>query len=222
MKRMNLIAAVAASAGVASMAAASNVTQINPIFNPVRADVTAGAFPIGGGTINGTLSLSQVVAGSTNFQINTAVGGPFFPGFTVQSIVATISIVNNNVSAASFDILMNDGSGFTASGGTSPGTDLIWENGSYNVRGSISNFLLSGPLLAGVDVSAAFNAQPLLGSFFNFSFTPNTQAGGIGSFDETTQLVFDVHGVIIPLPSAAGLAGVGLLGLASVRRRRAL
>lgn len=215
--KKSLVAAASVVAAVSGSAMASTVTQINPVFNPVRADVTAGAFPVGGGTITGSLSLSQGAA-PTFFSINT-FNGAFFPGFTVLSIAATINIVNNNVTSASFSVLMTDGSGFTATGGTSPGNDLVWENGAYNVRGSISNFLLSGPLLAGVDVSAAFNAQPLSGSFFNFSFTPNTQAGGVGSFDDTTQLAFDVMRVI-PLPTSVGMASIGLLGVAGVRRRR--
>jgi len=164
------------------------------------------------------LTLSQKPG--TFFQINT-INGSFFPGFTVSSIVATINIVNSNVTSASFAVTMTDTTGFTATGGNGLGIDLVWENGAYNVRGSISNFLLSGPSLAGVDVSAAFASQPLSGSFFNFSFTPSTQAGGVGSFDDSTQLAFDVQGRTIPLPTPVGMASIGLIGLGAIRRRRA-
>lgn len=218
MKISSVLLAAGLAAGLSGSALGATVSQINPTFTPVRADVTAGAFPIGGGLVSGQLTLSQ--KSGTFFQINT-INGSFFPGAVVSSIVATIDIVNNNVTSASFAVLMTDSSGFTAVGGNGLGVDLIWENGAYSVRGSISNFLLSGPSLAGVDVSAAYNAQPLSGSFFNFSFTPNTQAGGVGDFDDSTQLAFDVQGRTIPLPTPVGMASIGLIGLGAIRRRRA-
>ncbi len=218
MKISTVLVAAGLAAGLSGSALGATVSQINPTFTPVRADVTAGAFPVGGGTVTGQLTLTQKIG--TSFQINT-INGSFFPGFTVSTIAAVINITANEVTSATFAVTMTDTSGFTAIGGNGIGVDLVWQNGAYNVRGSISNFLLSGPTLAGVNVSAAFAAQPLAGSFFDFSFTPNVNAGGVGSFDTSTQLAFDVQGRAIPLPTPIGMASIGLIGLGAIRRRRA-
>lgn len=85
----------------------------------------------------------------------------------------------------------------------------------FRIDGLTMEGMFSDASFAGVDISPWFNAQPLAGSFINFSFDP-----GQNPFGEDQNSNVDIF-VVVPLPLASviGLAGVGILTLT---RRRAL
>lgn len=225
MKNLRMLSAVAVVAALAGTSQAATVNELNVVFDFVRAEVTAGAFPHNPANlaaITGTVTLSAKASTAMSLFIDSV---PQVPTATVSSIVANFDITSGDVSGGSFLVTMTDASSFScdADPRALAGTDLVWSggaNGSYRVDGDIDNFLLSAAAFAGVDVSIFFNTQPLIGSFFDFAFRPSTAAGDVGTFDDATQLGFVVATSLIPLPSGVGMASAGLLCLAGVRRRR--
>lgn len=227
MKNLKMLSAVTVVAALAGTSQAGTVSELNSVFDFVKAEVTAGAFPRNPApgalsSINGTVELTSKALTAMSLFIDSV---PQAPTATVSSIVASFDITNGDVSAGSFTVTLTDATSFTCAANPRAlaGTDLVWSGGatgSYRVDGDVNNFLLSGALFGGVDVSVFFNTQPLVGSFFDFAFRPDTVAGGVGSVDEATQLGFVVATQLIPLPSGVGMASAGLLCLAGVRRRR--
>jgi hypothetical protein len=76
-------------------------------------------------------------------------------------------------------------------------------------------------------VAAETNADTLLGWYFNYAGTTTNQAfdstgspTGPWNFDSVTETAFEIDGPVIPEPSSFLLFSSGLLGLASLIRRK--
>jgi hypothetical protein len=209
---------------VASIAtsALAGTQQLQLAFQPVGGLVKDGFFPVPVnpadlGSVSGTIQLFQDAAVATFFAINVNQTGQQLPGFVVDTLDAVIVVDSGVISGAFFTVIMNDGSFFQAVGGSNgSGLDIAYTDGAYTISGAITNFQMNGPTLAGVNVAGPFAAQPLIGNFFNFAFTP------IAGVDFETQLLIDVMAnvpIVVPIPTAMGLGTLGLLAISTRRRR---
>ncbi len=102
---------------------------------------------------------------------------------------------------------------YSASLSPSSGVAILDVGGGYFVIGGLTfagTFATPAGTFLGVDISTWGSAQPVPGSFSDIAFNPDS------SHEDSDT---DVDLFIIPLPSGAALAGVGLSGLL-VRRRR--
>lgn len=127
-----------------------------------------------------------------------------------------ITISNGQVTGGFFDVVLANGAGGYS-------TTVIPGSGQLNVFGT--TVLVDGLTLSGIFTSTggtfagvplgAFDTGGLFGSFLNFSFQLPTASNGFTDTNSNLNL-----SAVIPLPSAAGLGGFGLLALLSVRRRR--
>ncbi|RMD64705.1 MAG: hypothetical protein D6824_03655 [Planctomycetota bacterium] len=128
-----------------------------------------------------------------------------------------ITVSNGQVTGGFFDVVLANGAGGYS-------TTVIPGTGNVNVINN-SIVLVDGLTLSGIFTSAggtfagvplgAFDTSGLFGSFLTFSFQLPTAANGYTDNQSNLNL-----SAVIPLPSAAGLGGFGLLALLGVRRRR--
>lgn len=209
-----------ASGAVSSTRAGTQRLELD--FQPVGGVVSGGSFPVPVSqadlqNITGTIQLFQNANNPTFFAVDVNQGGLQSVGFTVDILDAVININSGVITSAFFDVTMSDGSFFQAQGGSGgQSLNIGFSNNAYHISGGITNLQLNGPTLAGVDVSGPFAAQPLFGSFFDFSFAP------LNGVDFETQLIFEVASIAVPLPTAMGLGGAGLLAILGRRRRTSL
>ncbi len=204
-----------ALAGVSSTALATLTVQIdvNSLTSQAQTDSGGGAWvnsAFGGTTHTGRLLLSH--------DANSVLAGVLLNGMnqTLSSTLASFSgdilFAGGFVSGGSFTVTNVDGSSYSASIVAGIGRIRTQAGQGFRIDGLTFQGLFSGPLFAGVNVSPFFSVQPLFGSFLHFAFSPNA-AGRDADAD------IDIFATI-PLPTSAGLAGAGLLGLAGIRRRR--
>ncbi len=127
--------------------------------------------------------------------VNGTVNGGTFTVTVLESDAVTVNTYTAHIMQGVGQITTQAGQGFKIDGLTYAG-------------------MFSSSTFAGVDVTAWDNAEPLFGSLIHFKFNPN--ASGVDNDAD-----IDIF-VVVPLPAAPALAGVGLLGLAGVSRRRRL
>ncbi|MGD9692480.1 MAG: hypothetical protein AB7G17_10705 [Phycisphaerales bacterium] len=207
-----------ALAGLASVAAADTVLAIDInglTVQSVDSSNVSGAF--GGLTHTGALVISHdanaILAGVSIDGINQ----PKTPGLGLTAS-GRIDLNAGNVVGGFFNVLMSDGSGYSASIVSGVGKVTTQAGQGFKVDGLTFNVLFSDSgapgmidRFAGVDISMFTAFEPLFGSFLQFAFSPDATGHDA---DSDLDLV-----VSVPLPGSAGLATLGLLGLASRRRR---
>lgn len=134
----------------------------------------------------------------------------------LTSFSATISFVAGLVTTGSLTIVANTVETYTATITGDAFSDIDeGPAGTFSVDGLTITGLfsgLTGGLFAGVDVSDWDVLGGVSGFFREFFFTPDAS-------NTDTDTDIDIVAVI-PLPTPAALTGVGLLGLAGLRRRR--
>lgn len=205
-------------AGVSSLASASTVLAIDInglAVQSLNSALNPAAF--GGVTHTGAVSIAHdgnsILAGVSIDGVNM----PKTPGLSLTAS-GRIDLLNGNVMGGFFSVLLSDGSAYDASIVSGAGKVTTQVGQGFKIDGLTFNGLFSDSGLpgmvdrfAGVDISAFTSLEPLFGAFLQFAFSPNAQGYDA---DSDLDLV-----VTIPLPGSAGLAAVGLLGLASRRRR---
>ena len=102
-------------------------------------------------------------------------------------------------------------------GASSGGAILDVGGGFFIIGGQTFEGLFSSPAgtFLGVDISPWGATQPLAGRFADIALNPRDMFGDGVIQDEDT----DVDIFVIPLPGAAGLASLGIMGLVLRRRR---
>jgi hypothetical protein len=197
--------AAIAAAIPACFASATSVLQID--INSLTVDA-GGVF--GGKTHTGALNIS-INAASTLNGIKINGGDVGFAG-TLTNFMGVINLNNGAVTGGSLFVEVNGVDTYSALISGAEGAVNSQAGQGFMVDGLTFQGFFSGPTFAGVDVSSWFTSQPLIGSFLQFAFSPN--ASGV---DNNTDI--DIY-ILVPLPTGAGLAATGLLGLAAIRRRR--
>ncbi len=204
--------------GMASIASATTVAAIDVNSLSVQSlNAVNNPSAFGGLTHTGALAISQdansVLAGVSINGVNQTKT----PGLTLTAS-GRIELLSGNVMGGFFNIQMSDGSGYSASIVSGIGKVTVqagqgWKIDGLTFAGLFTDSGLPGMIdrFAGVDISAFAAAEPLFGAFLQFAFSPNAQGHDA---DSDLDLI-----VSIPLPGSAGLATLGMLGLASRRRR---
>jgi len=135
----------------------------------------------------------------------------------LMSFFSQVDLVNGNVVGGSVSISDTSGNtyqAFISAGGSvfdlGVGSD---EPGRFLINGFTFAGEFNTNTFAGVDVSLWADAEPLIGSFLDFKFTPDVN----GMDDDTDVDLF----VVVPTPAPAAMGFLGLAGLGAIRRRRA-
>jgi len=233
-KHAFVLAALAASVGLASTAGAS-VIFTGSGFNPEGGVNVAGsaAFTISGNTL--TLVLKNTTAPRSTAQGNAMTGVTFDinPGSPLLSLTSTALTGGANLwtskTASSNSALL--GGSWTSVLGASPlgeyGVSTSGFNGRFNggsiaLGNSAPNYgIVSAGTFNGTNVSFSGSQFPFVQDSMTFTFS------GIAGFTEAqisnVKLLFgtDGTGVIQTVPTPGALALAGLAGVVSVRRRRA-
>lgn len=211
------------TAGVASVLAVSVAAQAEPILQfdvnsfSVQARNGAGAASAFGGlTHTGSVNFSYI-ANTTVLNgmfANTPSGGPLLNmgfGGSLSNFTGQINLVNGQVTGGSVTIAVNGGTDSYTTGIGAGGAVAAYIGGGFKIEGLMNGGAFSDAQFGNVDVSQWFNL-PLIGSFLQFNWIPDS--GGAGSAD------MDIFVNVVPLPTAAwtGLALLG--GIAIVRKAR--
>lgn len=178
------------------------------------------ATPRGGGfgvDFTGSISMAEdatsILAGVLIDGLSQSING------TLSSFSGQIDFLNGDVDGGQFTVSVLESDAVTVN--TYTAQIMSGEGGINTQAGSPGQFSIDGltfegffssDLFAGVDVSDWNETEPLTGSFIEFKFAPDET----GTDTDTDIDIF----VIVPLPAGGALATVGLVGLASVRRRR--
>lgn len=197
----------------------------------VQLDVNSLTVVASGGTFNTSFTGSLALTGDANSSLTSVLkDGAADPGFTgpyagtALSFMATFSFTNGDISGIGIsvgvdlnaDTVIDD----TYTTTVAPGMGNIDTDkgrpGDFIITARTFGGMFSGTTFAGVDVSEFFGmSNP--GNFINFKVNGASLNGASRSDNDVD---IDIFVRPIPLPSGAGMAAVGLIGLASVRRRR--
>lgn len=218
MKMTRGFCALAVAAFAVGSASATTVLQFD-----VNA-LTATAVPGGGGALPFNLNFTGAVILTNTGDANAALVDIFIDGTSqnyggalaaVGGFTATINLVLGVVTGGNLSITDVGGDNYAAviTPGSGQVDDPSGQAGPFSITGLTFAGFFSGNAFANVNVTPWNTNEPLSGSFLEFTFGPDANTG----IDENADI--DVF-VVIPLPTPFGMAGVGLLGLAALRRRR--
>jgi hypothetical protein len=187
----------------------------------VGAENAAGApAPFGGVTHTGALALTN---DDNSLLVGVAIDGQsqVMTAGLVMTFAGRIELAGGFVTGGSFLVSMSDGSSFSASIVPGEGRVRTQAGQGYRVDGLLFNTVFANSVpanqnkFAGVDINALTRGGPIDGSFLNFGFLPD--AAGV---DRNADLDVSFVGDTAPMPAAAGLGLVGVIGAGCVRRRR--
>lgn len=176
-------------------------------INTLTARFVGGAFGLHAtGSINLASNNNSSLAGVRINGVAQAITS------TLASYSGRIDLVNGGVVGGFVSVLNADGSTYAASIVNGAGSVSKQAGQGFSIDGLTFNGVFGSGAFAGVNVTPWFNAQPRPGSVLTFAFSPNAQGVDINSD-------VDLY-VLVPVPQAAGLGFVSLIGLAAGRRRR--
>jgi hypothetical protein len=164
---------------------------------------------------------SLVISSGPKSALQLSIDGQPLPGLNRLPVTVTgeIHLVNGVVDHGSVTIA-SQADTYSFQLQPDPGVALhrIGTTSSYLLAGLTFSGLFSGPSFAGADVGLWYSQQPVLGSFVQFFFKPNSTG-----FDRATNLDVAAYATPVPLPSAVkgGVTLLGLLGGMVYLRRRA-
>lgn len=208
MKVVRTLGVIAAAGLAATSAQAAGVLQFD--VNSITA-AASGPFSTG---FTGSVALSSD-SNSTLAEILINGTSQNIAAGQLGSFTGTIMITAGVVTGGSFSL--SDTGGNTYSASIQNGSGLVktsaGQTGPFTIDGLTFMGMFNSSTFAGVDVTAWDSAEPLGGSFLQFTFGPT------GPNNTDTDADIDIF-VVVPLPAPAGLATAGLIGLAAVRRRR--
>lgn len=205
-----LCAVIAAGFAATALPATGGILQLD--INSVAAQAfgpAGGAGPFGGVGHTGSVHLSSNANTSLAEILLDGVSQNVAPN-QLQSFNGIINLVGGNVVGGNFSMTVVGGATFTTQIQNGAGQVNTQAGQGFRIDGLLTSALFSSDPFAGVAITPWFNAQPLDGSFLNFSFSPNANG-----FDGDTSV--DIF--LIPTPGAVGVLGVAIAGLAGRRRR---
>jgi len=214
---------LAAAAGSAQAA-----TEVQLDVNGLQAVAAGGTF---GTSFTGSLTLSADANSSlASIFKNGAPAGGFtgpYTGLAVLAFSATFSFVGGDISGIGISVGVDTNADtfidntYTTSIAAGMGNidDDKGKPGDFIITARTFGGMFNAATFAGVDVSEFFGfSNP--GNFINFKVT-GALLNGSSHTDNDVDIDIFVRTPAIPLPTSAGMASIGLLGLAGVRRRRA-
>ncbi|MFG0257711.1 MAG: hypothetical protein ACF8GE_07420 [Phycisphaerales bacterium JB043] len=205
------ITTAAASIAIASAStSAFGVNELHLDVNSITVS-TAGGGAFGGTSHTGTLLLSGDV--TTTLADILIDGVSQAESYSTIAVSGSITLVGGAVTGGGFTITIDGTETYSASIVSGVGAIVAQPGQGFLVGGLTFGGFFNTTSYASVDVTPWDSAEPLHGSFLNFSYGPD--GSGVDTDSD-----LDVY-ILIPTPAAAGLATVGLAGL-TLRRRRAL
>jgi hypothetical protein len=208
---LSVLAGLALASG---SALAANVLQIDVNALEGQATDTLGnATAFGGLAHVGSIMLSGGVNSTLAEVLIDGADQNVAPN-QFASFSGTIDVSASVVTGGSLSLSLVNGDTFTAIIVAGSGHVNTQAGQGFSIDGLLTSAFFNASTFAGVDITPWYLAQMpsgLNGSFLNFQFSPNASG-----FDSDTDI--DIF-VVIPTPLAAGMAGVGLMGLAARRRR---
>jgi hypothetical protein len=210
--------------GVSSVLAAAGLAQAQSILQfdvnsfAVQSQNSAGqASAFGGLSHTGSINFSMIANTTVlNGMFGTTTGGPLanlgFNG-SLSNFTGQINLVNGQVTGGSLTIAVNGGTDTYTTSIGSGGQVQSYVGGGYKIEGLTGGGGFSDSQFGNVDVSPWFNL-PLIGSFLQFNWIPDSNGAGSGDMD--------IFVTVVPLPTAAwaGLAMLGGIAVARKARRR--
>ncbi len=223
------LATLAASLGVASGAQAETELQfdVNSISTRISSNASGEVFSE---NFTGSLRLghddnsylSRILVDGANMGFDDARSDGF--GWAMSHFSAKINILNGTVLGGFLFLEVESYTGGLADGVTNT-YEATFTSGQgevnrqagqgYSIDGLTIDGMFSDSTFAGIDISRWFGAQPLVGSFINFSFDPGQDPFGV---DENSHI--DIF-VTVPLPTSV-LFGLASLPIFTIIRRRRL
>lgn len=206
MRSIKIFAAVAAAA---LSSAAQAGTELQMDLNSLTATAN-GPF---GTNFTGTITLTKDSNSTLNAILIDGVDQNIASG-QLNALTGSITIAGGTVTGGSFSVTDTSNNVYTASIVNASGTvtTSAGQTGPFRIDGLTFQGFFNNATFAGVDVTDWQSVQPLNGSFLQFKFGPN--ANGV-DIDSDVDLF-----VVVPIPTAVGMASLGLLGIGSIRRRR--
>ncbi len=232
--RRLLGAAVIASTASAALAANELQIDVNSLTTQVMAGADAGTPDMynsdsglySGGATRGSAFGTTFTGSIAMFDDATSVlagvlidGADAHPVGTLANFTGQIDFVNGGVAGGfiQVDVLESDAvtvNTYFAQIQTGAGAITTQAGQGFKIDGLTFMGMFSSSTFAGVDVTQWDNAEPLSGSFLQFKFNPDQNGTDIDSD-------IDIF-VVVPMPTAPALAGVGLFGVFATTRRRRL
>ncbi len=207
--------AVAAALGMASVASADTVLQLD--LNSLLTTGGAGFST----SFTGTLT---IVDDSDSALVDIFIDGVAqnIPTSMLKDMSGEITLVSGDVTGGFLDVVAWS---VTAGSGDFNTYHATIVDGFGEVVSQTTGFAIDGLTFSGtfsstsddtvfatVDVTDWDDVEPLNGSFVEFAYDPNTS----GVDDVSDMDIF----IVIPLPTTAGMGLAGLLGIGLLRRRR--
>lgn len=217
-KFLALSSVIAFGVGGAAQAAQTLQLDLNSLTAQAQ-DSGGAAVAFGGESHTGSISLGMDAnAMLAGIQLNgTSIGPVPEDDWSLDSLTGSIALDNGEVDGGSFTItVLNSVTSETdtySAGIVAGSGDVNDVATGFSLDGLTFNGAFSDSTFAGVDVSDWVDNEPLGGSFTHFAFTPDA-----GGFDNDANM--DVF-IPVPLPTPAAMGAAGLLGLGTIRRRRA-
>lgn len=210
--------------GVSSILAATGIAQGQAMLQfdvnsfAVQSQNSAGqASAFGGLGHTGSINFSSILNTTVlNGMFGTTTGGPLtnmgFNG-SLSNFTGQINLVNGQVTGGSISIAVNGGTDTFTTSIAGGGQVSSYIGGGFTIEGLTGGGGFSDSQFANVDVSPWFN-MPLIGSFLQFNWLPDSNGAGSGDMDMFVN--------VVPLPTAAwaGLAMLGGIAVARKARRR--
>lgn len=225
MRKMGVLAAIAATSVAASSALATDTLQLDVNGMTIQVKDAGGSAAAFTG-VNHTGSIEFGYSGAapaTSLRIFKELGaGSGFSDEGLQSITGVdgfISLSSGAVTGGELKFSLGNGDEYYAQvQGGSGMVQTASTPGGYKIDGRTFGGMFTDPqadsMYGTVDVSQWIDGEPLRGSFLQFNFSPDSTGFGRSDVD-----VF----VVVPLPPAAW-AGMGMLagvmGLSYTLRRR--
>jgi len=223
MKKCALIAA-GLVAGIAGSAMAGTEIQL---------DVNGLTAVAAGSTFNSSFTGTLTLSGDTNSSLaavlkdsSNAAGfsGPYTGA--ALSFSAVFSFAAGNISGIGItvgvdtnaDTFIDDVYTTSVLGGVGNIDPDAGLTGGWVVTAKTTQGSFNGSTYAGVDVSEFFGML-VPGNFINFKIN-GSLINGMSRTDSDVDIDIFARTSVIPLPSAVGMASVGLIGVAGIRRRR--
>ncbi|HBS30105.1 MAG TPA: hypothetical protein DEB06_11815 [Phycisphaerales bacterium] len=222
--KTSLLLAAGLVAGLSGSAMAATEVQL---------DVNGLTAVASGTTFNASFTGSLTLSGDANSSLQSVLlDGAAAGGFTgpfagaLLSFAATFSFVGGNISGVGIavgvdtnaDTVIDDTYTTSVVGGVGNIDADAGVPGAWVVTAKTAGGAFNSATFAGVNVSDFFNML-LPGNFINFKINGSAINGSTRTDNDVDIDIF-ARTQIIPLPSAVGLASVGLFGVAGVRRRR--
>jgi hypothetical protein len=211
---MSYCAAMTMASSTCGALAATSTIQLD--LQSLRArsfDLNGMPSPFGGPNHDGSIIFSSGSASALDDVLLNGIPQTIAQG-QLSLMNGTIDLLSGNILGGFVHVGLANGNEFFTQITPGVGGVIAAPGQGYSINGLYFDAMFSTNSFGGVDITPFFSAQPLTGSFLSFVFNPILMFNGEG-FDGTADLSI----TLVPSGSAAAALGIGLVGVATRRRR---